>query len=81
MLAQIIVHPSSGIQLEPVPPDPRDPPVVDRHQPPTDEEWAQLEAVEVIRIIGQKYGYARVGAWVRSLATIAGQDINQETAQ
>ena len=58
---------------EPTPPDPRDPPV--KYPPPTEEEWAQMEAVEVIRIIGQKYGYAKVGAWVKNLGFIAGETL------
>ena len=73
-MAMIYQHPRSPVKFEPPPPDPREQAVVDPYPPVTDEEWAQLEAVEVLRIIGQKYGYDRVGAWVKNLGFIAGQD-------
>lgn len=43
-------------------------------EPPTDEEWERLEAVEGLRNLCAKYGYARVARWVKNLAAIHGEE-------
>lgn len=60
----------------PYPPsDPREQAVLPKYEPPTADDWARMEALEMIRLIGERYGYARVSTWVRNLAAIHGESI------
>lgn len=38
------------------------------------EEYERLEDVEDLRFICEKYGYKRVGRWVRNLAKMHGEE-------
>lgn len=58
------------------PSDPREQPVLPTYDPPTDEQWEILAVQEGLYNAIQKYGVARVMTWFRSMATIAGQEIN-----
>lgn len=58
------------------PSDPRDPAVVDKYELPTDEQWERLAAQDGLMNLIRKYGARRVMTWVRSLATIAGQEVS-----
>ncbi len=45
------------------------------HTPPTEDDWARLEACEMIRIMAERFSYKRVASWVRNLAAIAGEEV------
>ena len=68
-MCQFLQHPSARVTCDP-PADPREPP-----HPPTEEEWALLEAWNGIDAVIRKYGAKRVMTWVRNLATIQGQEV------
>lgn len=58
------------------PPDPRHQSVIESaYEPPTEEQWERLDGIEATRRLCERYGYARVSAWVKNLAAISGEAI------
>jgi hypothetical protein len=45
------------------------------YTPPTEEEWARLDAHEGLMNLIKKYGGPRVMRWVRNLAAINGESV------
>lgn len=46
------------------------------YQAPSEDQWELLAAHDGLYALIQKYGASRVMTWVRSLATIAGQEVS-----
>jgi hypothetical protein len=62
-----------------VPPPPQHAATVpERAGEPTAEQWEELAVKEGLFALIRKYGAPRVAKWVRNLAAMAGQDVNDE---